>query len=224
MGEMYCQCASRLFNEHKVFSSVNTITKTADILQQVGPFLQEAGNYTQAKSVPEQFLMTSQSIQYQEGIATAFNMLGDISYKMGKYEKARGMFDNALSTCLKLFGEHHHDVATTFSSLGILCDQGKYGEAMEMYEKALSTHLKLFGQHHPEVATSFNNLGNILYDQEKHEEAREMLEKAFYTHLKLFGEYHPDVASSFNNLGMFFISRASMKKQGRCMRELFPFA
>jgi hypothetical protein len=103
MGEMYCQRASQFFKEHEVLRSVNTIKNKAGILQQVGAFLHQAGIYPHVKSVTDQFLMTSLSIQYQEDIAAAFNMLGNISHDMGKFDEAREMFGKVLFTQLKLF-------------------------------------------------------------------------------------------------------------------------
>jgi len=81
---------------------------------------------------------------------------------MGNLKKAEEFLTKALTTCLKLFGENHRDVAICDNSLGNLyLNLGYLQKAEEFLMRAMAISLELFGENNGDVANCYNNLGNL---------------------------------------------------------------
>ena len=79
----------------------------------------------------------------------------------GKYDEALVYYQKALTIRIKVLGEEHPDVATSYNNIGAALEaQGKYDEALVYYQKALTIRIKVLGEGHPDVATSYNNIGS----------------------------------------------------------------
>ena len=101
---------------------------------------------------------------------------------------------------MKLYGEEHGDVATSYNNLGVVCsDLGQHHQAKEFYEKALNNRIKLYGEEHGDVITTWalfcSNIG-------QHDQAKEFYQKALNIRRKLYGEEHDHVSRSYNYLGV----------------------
>ena len=59
----------------------------------------------------------------------------------------------------EIYGEHHGDVARSYSNLGYVYSAlGQYNQAKEYYEKSLAIRKEIYGEEHPKVKRTFNNL------------------------------------------------------------------
>lgn len=133
--------------------------------------------------------------------ASALDSLGIVLMGMGKYEKARQVFSQALELRRKTGPEENLELASSINNLGaVFFYTGKYEEARENYARALELREKILGPEHPRVARSLNNVGTALRELGRLEEARQVHSRALALREKALGPEHPDVASSLNNL------------------------
>ena len=138
-------------------------------------------------------------------ISELMNNLALVYRAQGRYEEAIELFELALQSDLKSFGEGHPTVARTRNNLALVYDnQGRYEEAIKLYQLALQSDLKSFGKDHPYVAISRNNLAGVYKAQGRYEEAIELYELALQSGLKSLGEDHPSVATRRNNLASVY--------------------
>ena len=80
----------------------------------------------------------------QAGMLTLF---GRIYRRLGVYDKAQPLLEQALVSGHAAFGAEHVDLAQTLQDLGtVLADKGDYAAAAERFEQALAMRRKLLGQ------------------------------------------------------------------------------
>lgn len=82
--------------------------------------------------------------------------------KLGNYDEARQYYEQALHIRQILFGDNHHDVATSFNNVGVAYDKlEKCAQALEYYCKALDIFkgIRTLPSENPDVAASLNNVG-----------------------------------------------------------------
>ena len=98
------------------------------------------------------------------------NELALVDLRLGDYEDAKQYFEYCLGVQLKVFGEGHIDVATSYNNLGlVLADLGDYEGAKGYYLKSIEIKKKVYGtEAHVDVAGSYNNLGSVLQQSLKH--------------------------------------------------------
>ena len=67
------------------------------------------------------------------------NMSGQVYNRLGEYNQAKELHENALMLYRKIFGEDHADVATSYGNLASVYNHlGEYNQAKEPHEKALT--------------------------------------------------------------------------------------
>ena len=66
------------------------------------------------------------------------NMSGQVYNRLGEYNQAKELHENALMIYKNIFGEDHADVATSYCNLASVYNSlGEYNQAKELFEKAL---------------------------------------------------------------------------------------
>ena len=71
-------------------------------------------------------------------------------HAQGEYAEALESFQKALMILIKVLGEQHPDVATSYNNIGgALGSQGKHSEALVHHQKALTIELNVLGEEHP---------------------------------------------------------------------------
>jgi len=129
------------------------------------------------------------------------NNLASRYENLGRYEKARDLFESALESDIENFGEGHSKVAIRQSNLAIVYrNLGDHEKARGLLEAALASDIDNFGEGHPSVAIRQSNLANVYRKLGEHEKARDLLESALESDIENFGEGHPTVAIRRSNL------------------------
>ena len=129
----------------------------------------------------------------------------DLLRIVGEYEKALEHNEKALAIRLKIYGEEHTDVATSYHNISIIYDeQAEYAKALEYYQKALAIRLKIYGEEHPDVATSYNDIGIIYREQGQYDKALEYGQKSLSIRQIIFGKEDPAAAISSANIGSVY--------------------
>ena len=137
--------------------------------------------------------------------AEAFCIHGWVLYLQCGYESSLSFYEQALFIQIKIYGEHHGNVAAIYSNLGrVYSDLGKYSQAKETLEKALFIQKEIYGEHHGNVAVSYSNLGLVYRDLGQYSQAKEYLEKGLFIKKKIYGEHHCNLAASYSHLGLVF--------------------
>jgi eukaryotic-like serine/threonine-protein kinase len=141
--------------------------------------------------------------------AALMDTLGKVYYKLGQYDKAQPMLEEALALRQRAFSGKHLNVATSLNNLAdVLQMKGEYERAEPLYRAALEMRRELFRQDHPELAKSINGLADLLHDKGSYDDAEPLYREALAMRLRLFGEEHLDVAESLNNLALLFHDKA----------------
>jgi len=143
-----------------------------------------------------------QAIRLEPDNADFLNVLGFILNDLGDSQKSIDYHERALAIDLKIYGDQHSKVSTSYKYLGVACDNlGNYQKAIDYHEKALAIDLKVYGDQHPKVATSYNNLGTVWQNLGNYQKAIDYHEKALAINLKIYGVQDPMVSTQYNNLG-----------------------
>ena len=104
-------------------------------------------------------LMTVFEQDDSPGISILKNNLAWIFEDFGHYERARVLYEAALESAVKNFGNEHPNVAVRQNNLAhALKGLGLDGEAVEMMQKAYALRLKLLGPDHPYTKGSAKTL------------------------------------------------------------------
>ena len=136
-----------------------------------------------------------------------FNISGNVYNRLGEYNHAKDLYEQALMIAKKIFGEDHADVATSYSNLALAhYSLGEYIQAKDLHEKALTIRKKVFGEDHADVGESYNNLALLYNSLGEYNQAKELHGKALMIRKKIFGEDHSDVGLSYNNLASVYYS------------------
>ncbi len=179
----------------------------------IGMTLHYLARYDEAIELFGGLLEKALDLKSESWIGTIQSNLGAAWHSKGKYDKAVEYFEKALKILLKVFGEYHPNVASTYNNLGSAWHyKGEYDKALEYYEKALNIFTKVLGNEHPNVAAYYNNLGAAWHSKGEYDKAIEYFEKALNIDLKVFGNEHPNVATDYNNLGVAWRAKGEYDK------------
>jgi eukaryotic-like serine/threonine-protein kinase len=128
--------------------------------------------------------------------------MGRTYRRLGLYDKAQQLLEQALVSGQKAFGPEHVRVAETLQILGvILADKGDYPGAARRLEQSLAMQRKLLGGAHADIAVTLSELGRVYQDQGLNLRAEPLHREALEMRRKLLGEEHGETAVSLNDLG-----------------------
>jgi tetratricopeptide (TPR) repeat protein len=146
-------------------------------------------------------------------LASFYNNIGGVYFKMGEYSKALSYYENALEIRQKIHPRNHLDLATSYNSIGLLYDSmGEYSKALSYYEKDLEIRQKSLPPNHPGLAISYNNIGLVYYNTGEYSKALSCYKKALEIRQKSLPPNHPDLANSYNNIGSVYHSMSEYSK------------
>lgn len=132
--------------------------------------------------------------------ATSLNEVGDVYFRMEKYDAAKEKFQSASDLMTVIYKREHVVTANALSNLGnVYFAKEKYKEAYDSCKQALNIRLKLLGEHEV-TATSFHSLGSICFKMNDSIKAVWCFQKASELRQKLLGD-HLDTALSYHCLG-----------------------
>lgn len=138
--------------------------------------------------------------------AALMSTMGGVYSKLGLYDKALPLLQEALKIRRQVLGGEHLDVAKSLNDVAFVLDQkGAYQTAEALDREALAIERRLLGSEHEVVADSLSALAGVLYDKGDYQAAEALWSEALPMQRKLLGNEHPAVAGTLNNLaGMAF--------------------
>jgi serine/threonine-protein kinase len=127
--------------------------------------------------------------------------MGQTYRRLGLYDKAQHLLEQALASGLHAFGPEHVRVADTLAYLGVvLADRGDYTGAGRRLEAALAMRRKLLGGEHPDVAITLAELGRVYQDQGLNQRAEPLHREALEIRRRALGPEHRETAVSLSDL------------------------
>jgi tetratricopeptide (TPR) repeat protein len=177
----------------------------AKLMNLVGDYLTQAGQYLQARDVLERALAISDKHYGPDDPrrSAIINNLGRVLKRLGDVRQARAHFEAALVLDQAAYGETHPHVAEVVNNYGtILHVTGDVETARKQFEWALEICRSAYGPEHAKVATVTNNLGYSLANAGDLDRALDHFTQALATAEASCGPDHPLVASIRTNLGI----------------------
>jgi serine/threonine protein kinase/tetratricopeptide (TPR) repeat protein len=133
--------------------------------------------------------------------AEMLTMMGRTYRRLGEYQKAQQLLEQALVSGRRAFGPEHARVAQTLDYLGVLlAEKGDNAAAGRFLEQALAMRRKLLGAEHADVAVTLAELGRVYQDQGLNGHAEPLHREALNIRLKVLGSDHRETAVSQSDL------------------------
>ena len=184
-----------------ITDSLQNAMQTATPIEQVDIFIQLSEyyrntDYQQSKEYGEQALNLANELQYKEGQAGAYTLLGMIANKQAHYKEAEKLANKAMILYQEL--KNSAEMATNLNTLGISYrNQGQYSEAIESYQESLK--ISETNDDQGGILRALNNLGNTYREIGSYPKALEYFLQA----LRLSEEINDQVsvATIANNIG-----------------------
>ncbi|CAF4105211.1 unnamed protein product, partial [Adineta steineri] len=130
-------------------------------------------------------------------LATLYNNIGSVYYKMGDYSKALSSHEKALEIQQEILPSNHPSLATSYNNIATLYhSMGEYSKALSFYEKALEIQQKNLPLNHPNLATLYSNIGSVYVNMGEYSKALSYHEKALEIRQEILPSNHPDLATS----------------------------
>src|SRR5499427_6417701 len=111
--------------------------------------------------------------------AEILTVLGRVYRRLGVFDKAEGLLEQALVVGRSVYGSEHVRLAQTLNDLGVLLtDKGDYAGAARNLELAVTMRRKLLGPEHADVAVTLVELGRVYQDQGLNQRAEPLLRES----------------------------------------------
>jgi serine/threonine-protein kinase len=133
--------------------------------------------------------------------ARLLDTIGQVYFKLGLYQEARPLLEDALKIRRQPGGDPL-DLSASLEHLALLDQAQSRPEAEARFQKALRLREGKLGRRNPEVAKLISNLGVLYAMRGEMPRAEDLFREALAIREATLGSQHPDVATSLNNLGM----------------------
>jgi eukaryotic-like serine/threonine-protein kinase len=152
--------------------------------------------------------------------ATLMATMGDVYRRLGLYDKAAALLEEALEIRKETLGSAHPDVAASLGGLASLrFERGDYPGAESLYREALAIRRRALGNEHPDVAKTLNDLAGVVHEKGDYAQAESLYRVALAMRRKLLGDEHPDVAKSLNDLATVLYGKGDYAGAEKLQRE-----
>ena len=93
-------------------------------------------------------------------LATSYNNIGEVHYKMVEYFKALSFYEKAFKIYQKTLPPNHPVLGICYNNIGLAYKNiREYSKALSFFEIVLVTRQKTLPTNHPDVATTYSNIG-----------------------------------------------------------------
>jgi CHAT domain-containing protein/Tfp pilus assembly protein PilF len=145
--------------------------------------------------------------------ATSLDYQAHLYRRIGQYDKALPLFQQAFAIRKKALRGEHPDYATSLNNLAHLYRRiGQYDKALPLFQQTLAIRKNVIGEEHPDYATSLNNLAHLYREMGQNSKALPLYQRALVIRKRTLGEEHPDYATSLNNLANLYTSKGQYDK------------
>ena len=130
-------------------------------------------------------------------------VMGRIYRRLGVYDKAQPLLEQALAIGRPVFGPEHERLAQSLNDLGVLlAERGDYAAAARNLEQALTMRRKLLGTEHADVAVTLVELARVYQDQGFNGRAEPLQREALAIRRKVLGDAHRETAHQLERSGV----------------------
>ena len=134
--------------------------------------------------------------------ADLLQILGEGYTRLGRFEPARELLEQAMQIRRQTLGDEHPEVARSLDSLGLLAlEQGDLPSAETLLRQALERSRERLGDRHLDVAESLNGLGRVLLRTDP-AAAESRFRRSLAIRRETVGDRSREVSVSLNNLGV----------------------
>ncbi len=126
--------------------------------------------------------------------------LGLASQVEGRFDEARGWFDEAIRVLAATPGYQRHAIMAHDGLGRLLTEQGLFIEARAVLERSLRISEEAYGPEHVYTAKALRSLSAPLRSMGLDAEARPLFERALRISEQSYGFLHPDTAACLNDL------------------------
>jgi class 3 adenylate cyclase/Tfp pilus assembly protein PilF len=167
----------------------------------------QSGNFDVGLDRLQSALVLAEVYSLQEIQPRVWNMIGNVHYSLGIYDKALEYFSKSLST-YEARGEKSGIALVTGNFGNVYLNIGIYDKALEYYSKALSAFESL--KEKSSVALAMGNIGNVYLNLGNHDKALEYYSNALSIHEELSAK--SSVALVTGNIGLVYFNLGSHAK------------
>jgi len=154
-----------------------------------------------------------QAAQLEPDNSLYLSAYGSVLNALGQYGKAIEYYGKALAIDLKVLGDKHPKIASSYNNLALAWGhKGRYDKVIEYYGKALAINLEVLGDKHPKVARSYNSLGLAWDDKGQYDKAIEYYSRALTIDLGAFSDEYTNIAIRFKDFGLIWDDKGQYDK------------
>ena len=156
-----------------------------------------------ARELLERGVEQAEALSHQPAVqGQMYSVAGLVYQRLGEYEDALPLLEQALEITDSLYDDAHPEVAQMhFYLADVLHDVGDYRLSHAYFSKAVDLFQNIPGHISLEYATSLHNIAAAHHDKSSREDIRKALEMR----KELLNNDHPDIAQSYLALGNFYL-------------------
>ncbi|HLL76511.1 MAG TPA: tetratricopeptide repeat protein, partial [Pyrinomonadaceae bacterium] len=190
--------------------------------------LRAEGRYAEALPLAERYLALAEKLDALPlppdfgGAATpgALNVLGELHYAAGRYDRAEQFLRRSLELTEKAKGAEDPSLGAPLNNLATLyLDTGDYARAEPLFARAVRITEKSRGPEHPLTATALNNLAQFYHATNDFARAKELMLRVLAVREKALGPDDPSVAVALSNLGTLYDELGDPARAEELMRR-----
>jgi tetratricopeptide (TPR) repeat protein len=195
--------AARDRARHEAAKAVQVSQMLMDILTSADPYALRTGGEPTVRG-----LLDAGAVRVQRELAgqpelqaELLTTMGRTYRRLGQYDKAQQLLEQALASGRAAFGAAHVRVAQTLHDLGVVqADRGQWETAAATLETALAMREALLGPAHADLAVTLAELGRIYQDVGAADRAAAAHEDALRIRRAALGDGHRETAVSLSDL------------------------
>lgn len=176
----------------------------ADLCAQLGQFLHEYGEASEAGTFYDQALPLLETVHGRRSLRVAelLHRHAMLKETLGLYDIAFDLAKQSYEIFVAISGDKHPKTANSVWLQGLLKKKmGDYEAAITLFDSALTVAKSYYGENHPTVAIYLRTLADVYRNQALYEKALELYTRALKINRTTFGEVHPEVGEVLSSLG-----------------------
>ena len=153
--------------------------------------------------------------------AEMLTVIGRVYGRLGLYDKAKPLLDEALAIGRTGGAADTPRLAQTLNDLGVLSrEQRDTDGARALLEESLAMRRRLFGNVHKDVAVTLVELGRVYVDRGLGDRAEPLYRESLAIRRTVFGEIHRETAVSKSSLALVLLNRGELAAAEPLLREV----
>ena len=152
--------------------------------------------------------------------AEVLTVIGRVYQRLGLYDKALPLLEQALALGRRAVGPEHVSIAQSLNELGVLHrEHGDLAAAQPLLEESLAMRRRLLGPVDKDVAVTLVEISRVLRDRGLDAPAEPLVRESLAIRRQLFGEAHRETATSLNDLALLLVGRGDLDGAELLFRE-----